>query len=169
MRQFVIDNDLKLPFPIHPFKIGYRKKLQSPQLSQAPKIAQKSSQLERRAVDLERDYQQRKKVVFMQQFINQEFLVRVSGIIKSGIFACIPEYGVEGFISLAELPGYWEFNEQKSEFRQKSQAQYRLRPGDTLVICVSKANKDESRIDFRLSKEQWIKLENLGRSSGKRR
>ena len=167
MRQFIIDNHLKLPFPIYPFKIGYRKKLQSPRLSQALKIAQKSSQLERRAVDLERDYQQRKKVAFMRQYINQEFLAQVSGIIKSGIFACIPKFGVEGFISITELPGYWEFNEQKSEFRQKSRTQNRLRPGDKLLVVVARASKDEARIDFKLSEEQYLKFEKLGRSSSK--
>ena len=169
MRQFIIDNNLKLPFPIHPYKLGYRKKLQNPKLSRASQIAQKSSQLERRAVELERDYQQRKKVTFMQQFINREFSVRVSGIIKSGVFACITEYGVEGFIALSELPGYWEFNEQRSEFSQKPRGQNRLRPGDVLEICVAKADKDESRIDFRLSENQWAIFNETRRSTGKRK
>ena len=105
----------------------------------------------------------------MQQFINQEFTVRVSGIVKSGIFACIPEYGVEGFIALTELPGYWEFNEQKSEFSQNPRRKNRLRPGDTLDICIAKADKDESRIDFRLSDNQWAIFNNLLRTSGKTR
>ena len=93
----------------------------------------------------------------------------MSGIIKSGIFACIPEYGVEGFIALKELPGYWEFNEQKAEVRQNPRGQNRLRPGDIIEICVAKADKDESRIDFRLSEAQWNRFNENRRSTSKLR
>ena len=157
MRQLIADNDLKLPFPIHPFNIGYRKKLHQPSLDQAAKLAQQSSQLERRAVDLEREYQQRKKVSYMQQFINSEFEAQVTGVIKSGVFATIPKLGVEGFLAVTNLPGYWEFHEQKYEFSQKSNPQNRLRPGDTVTIRVAKADKDDLRIDFELGEEQNAK------------
>lgn len=159
MRQLIIDNQLKLPFPIHPFNIGYRKKLQQPVLAQASKISQQSSQLERRAVDLEREYQQRKKVAYMSKFLNMEFEAQVSGVIKSGVFATIPKLGVEGFLAVADLPGYWEFFEQKYEFVQKSRSKNRLRPGDFVGIRVVRADKDDLRIDFELSEEQSNKFE----------
>ena len=58
---------------------------------------------------------------------------------------------------------------KRSEFRQKPRGQNRLRPGDILEICVAKADKDESRIDFRLSENQWAIFSEIQRSTGKRK
>ena len=72
----------------------------------------RSSMMERNAIEAERAVQSRKMAEYMTRFIGKEYFGVVSGVTRFGIFVELPST-IEGMIPLAEMKDdYYEFNEK---------------------------------------------------------
>ena len=113
-----------------------------------PEIAQHSSQMERRAVEAERETDAMKKAEFMQDKVGMEFAGVISSITKFGMFIQLPNT-VEGLIHLNKLPDYFHFIESHLALvGERSGVTYRI--GQEVVIRVEKADPITREIDFSL-------------------
>ncbi|MDR3021861.1 MAG: ribonuclease R [Clostridiales bacterium] len=71
--------------------------------SMTTRVAIKSSQAERTAIEVERKVEAKKKAQFMQNKIGQQFEGTLSGVTVNGVFVEL-ENTVEGFVRLQDLP-----------------------------------------------------------------
>ncbi|MGT2666506.1 ribonuclease R [Streptococcus rifensis] len=114
-----------------------------------PEIASQSSQLERRAIEAEREVESMKKAEFMQEFVGEEFDAIVSSVVKFGLFVELPNT-VEGLIHVTNLPEFFNFNERTLTLQgEKSGVVFRV--GQPIRVKLTKADKLTGEIDF-----EWL-------------
>lgn len=113
-----------------------------------PDIALHSSQMERRAVEAERDTDSLKKAEYMVDKVGQEFEGVIGSITKFGMFIELANT-VEGLIHISKLPEYFQFVESHLALvGERSRTTYRI--GQKVVIKVTKADPVTREIDFEL-------------------
>ncbi len=82
----------------------------------ARRAAAAATEGELRAVSAERRIENLYKVLYMQQFVGDEFDARISSLTSFGIFAALPNT-CEGLIPMSELPGLPVFDEKNITVR----------------------------------------------------
>ena len=112
-----------------------------------PAVADRSSTLERRADEAERETDKLKQCEWMQHHIDEEFYGVVSGITNYGIYVQLPNT-VEGMVALRLMDyDYFIFHEDKYELvGERSGKVYRL--GDKVHVRAIRADKLTRTIDF---------------------
>lgn len=126
-------------------------------LNQLNDIAQRSSQMERRSVDAEREIEMIKKVAFMKNKVGEEFTGIISAITNFGFFVRL-ENTIEGLVHLTSLQDdYYTFIEDHILLLgQRTGRTFRL--GDAVIIKVSSVNELERQIDFILIEHAGKKI-----------
>ena len=121
-----------------------------------PKVAERTSMLERRADEAERSTDKMKKAEYMMAHIGEEYVGTISGVTAYGIYVELPNT-IEGFIHISNLTGdYYDFIEDRQELiGERSRKCYRI--GQKVRIIVSSADKDTRLIDFILSGDSKTK------------
>jgi ribonuclease R len=122
-----------------------------------PAVADRSSTLERRADEAERETDKLKMCEYMQQHLGEEFDGVISGITNYGVYVELPNT-VEGMVSIRLMDNdYYVFHEDKYELvGERTGKVYRL--GDKVHIAVMNTDKLTRTIDFRFVKpmeEAW--------------
>ncbi|WP_314066334.1 ribonuclease R [uncultured Vagococcus sp.] len=113
-----------------------------------PDIAVHSSQMERRAVEAERDTDSLKKAEFMQDKVGEEFPGVIGSITKFGMFIELANT-VEGLIHINKLDDYFHYVESHLALvGERTGVTYRI--GQKVVIKVTKADPTTREIDFEL-------------------
>lgn len=114
-----------------------------------PEIAVHSSQMERRAVDAERETDALKKAEYMEDKVGQEFEAMISSITSFGIFVALPNT-VEGLITLQSLTDdYYIFNQQHLLLiGERTGKVYRI--GQKVTVQLSNVDVAAREIDFML-------------------
>lgn len=113
-----------------------------------PEIAIHSSQMERRAVEAERDTDAMKKAEYMMDKVGMEFPGVIGSVTKFGMFIELPNT-VEGLIHISKLPEYFHFVESHLALvGERTGTTYRI--GQKVVIKVTKADPETKEIDFEL-------------------
>lgn len=114
-----------------------------------PEIADRSSFLERRADDVEREADKLKMVEYMQSHIGDEYDGMISGVTEWGIYVELDNC-IEGMVPLRDMTDdYYELDEAKHQVRGRASGRkYTL--GDPLKIKVVRADKLTARIDFEI-------------------
>lgn len=117
-----------------------------------PGVTDRSSTLERRAEEAERETDKLKKCQYMLGHLGEEFEGVISGVTNYGIYVELPNT-VEGMISLRSMDGdYYIFREDSFELvGERTGKIYRL--GDKLRIVVMNVDKLTRTIDFSLAKQ----------------
>lgn len=112
-----------------------------------PIISSHSSEMERRAVEAERDTDTLKKVQFMQDKIGEQFEGMISGVTNFGIFVELPNT-IEGLVHVSYLTDdYYHYDEkQYAMIGERTGNVFRI--GDEIEIKVIGVNVDEMSIDF---------------------
>ncbi len=112
-------------------------------------VAEKSSSLERRADDAERDSDKLKMVEYMQSHIGEEFDGVISGTTDWGIYVELPNC-IEGMIPLRDMTDdYYELDATRHQvIGRASGVRYGL--GDTIRVQAVRADKLAAEIDFAL-------------------
>ena len=78
---------------------------------QAEEYAKSSSEMEKNATKIERDFDSLYSAMYMERFVGQEFEAMVSSITSFGIFVKL-ENTIEGYVSFADIPGdYYIYDE----------------------------------------------------------
>ena len=118
-------------------------------------IAGKTSDSEKRSVDLERAVDDMLYAWYMEKYIGERFKGTITSITPFGMFVTI-ENGIEGVIMYHNMSGYVTFDDKKM-CANDGKRKYNL--GDKLdIVCVS-ANRQSSQIDFVLEKDYKVGFE----------
>lgn len=114
-----------------------------------PEVAKHSSEMERKADEIERETNKLKKVEFMQNHIGEEFEGVISSVTKWGMYVELPNT-IEGMIHVTALKGdYFEFFEDTYEMvGQVTNKHYKL--GEKVKIRVVNTDTMTRTIDFEL-------------------
>lgn len=112
-----------------------------------PEVAVRTSALERRADEAERETDKMKKVQFMEQFIGEEFDGVISGVTNWGFYVELPNT-VEGLVHINELrDDYYLFDELHYELiGEMTRRTYKL--GQPIRVQVTGCDRFAKTIDF---------------------
>lgn len=112
-------------------------------------IARHTSEMERRAVEAERDTDELKKAQFMENKIGEVFSGFVSGVTNFGIFVEL-ENTIEGLIHVSHLTDdYYHYDErQYAMIGERTGNVFRI--GDAVEVRCIDVNIEESSIDFEI-------------------
>ncbi|MFC0230399.1 ribonuclease R [Bhargavaea ullalensis] len=112
-------------------------------------IAQHSSEMERRAVDAERDTEALKKAQFMVDKIGEEFEGIISSVTNFGLFVEL-ENTIEGLVHVSYMTDdyYWFDDRQMIMIGEHTAKQFRI--GDPITVRVVSVKPEESAIDFEI-------------------
>lgn len=112
-------------------------------------IARHTSEMERRAVDAERDTDEVKKAQFMENKIGEVFTGIISGVTNFGIFVEL-ENTIEGLVHVSHLTDdYYHYDErQYAMIGERTGNVFRI--GDVIEVRCIDVNVEESSIDFEI-------------------
>lgn len=115
-----------------------------------PEITKHSSEMERRAVDAERDTDSAKKAQYMEDKIGEVFEGIVSGVTNFGLFVEL-ENTIEGLVHVSYLTDdYYHYDEKQfAMIGERTGKMFRI--GDEVEIRVVQVNVEEASIDFELT------------------
>ncbi|MCM1089627.1 MAG: ribonuclease R [Muribaculum sp.] len=118
-----------------------------------PNVAERSSQLERRADEAERETDKLKKVEYMEGYLGEEFDGVISGVTSWGIYVELPNT-VEGLVHVSRLTGdYYNYHESACELVGKTTGRsYKL--GQPVRVRVMGCDRFNRTIDFDLAQEE---------------
>ena len=134
-------------------KLAIHKKLTRKKINELnealPDIAERTSSLERRADNAERDAIKLKKVEYMVPHIGEEFTGKISGVTSWGLYVALPN-SIEGMIPVRTMTDdFYEFSEETYELIGKSfNRHYTL--GMPLKVKLVSAEPTTRLIDFEL-------------------
>ncbi|MGY0693592.1 ribonuclease R [Virgibacillus sp. FSP13] len=115
-----------------------------------PEIARHTSEMERAAVDAERDTDDLKKAEYMKDRIGEEYTGVISSVTNFGMFVEL-ENTVEGLVHVSTLTDdYYHYDESShSLIGERTGTVYRI--GDEVDVRVESVNLDEYAVDFELA------------------
>ena len=118
-----------------------------------PTIAQHISSTERRAMIAERETSDRLLAQFLAGKIGAEFMGRVSGVVKSGLFVRLIETGADGFIPASTIgQDYFRFVEPlQAMVGDRTGEMFRI--GDTVKVRLVEAAPVAGALRFELLSE----------------
>ncbi|WP_096202491.1 ribonuclease R [Bacillus sp. FJAT-45350] len=114
-----------------------------------PLIAKHSSEMERRAVEAERDTDALKKAQYMEDKIGETFTGMVSGVTNFGIFVEL-ENTIEGLVHVSNLTDDYYHYDEKQYAMIGERTGHVIRIGDELEVRCINVNVDEVSIDFEI-------------------
>ncbi len=117
-----------------------------------PNVTRHSSDMERRAMEGERESVDMKMVEYMEQEVGEEFDGIISSVLAFGFFVEL-ENLVEGLVHVSTLTDdYYHFLEKEFAFQgERTKKIFRL--GDKVRVRVDKVNRLQGEIDFALVRE----------------
>ena len=114
-----------------------------------PLIADHTSQMERRAVEAERDTEELKKTEFMVDKLNQTFQATISGVTKFGVFVELPNT-VEGLVHVKTMrTDHFEYDSEKMSLVGRNTG-FELRIGQEVFVKLKKADVLDRTLDFEI-------------------
>ncbi|MCR4754738.1 MAG: ribonuclease R [Lachnospiraceae bacterium] len=116
-------------------------------------VADKSSKMERRAEEAERETVKLKKAEYMLDKIGEEYTGVISGITEWGVYVELPDT-VEGLVHISKLPGdHYIYDERTYEMRgTKHGKRYIL--GQSVKVKVDNVDMFMKNIDFSMAEEE---------------
>lgn len=115
-----------------------------------PEICLQSSEMERRAVEAERESVKVKQVEYMARHLGDELHGIISGVTNFGLFVEINDLLVEGLIRMRDLgDDYYVYDEKNyALIGRRTKKRYRL--GDEVTVQVVRVDIEDREIDFRI-------------------
>ena len=109
-----------------------------------------TSEMERRAIEAERELVQWKKVRFMSDKVGDTFSGYITGVAPFGLFVELIEHYVEGLVHVSTMADdYYRYSEQTHTlFGENTQKRYRL--GDKVAVQVVRVDLDRRQVDLGL-------------------
>ncbi|WP_346243419.1 ribonuclease R [Shouchella clausii] len=114
-----------------------------------PGLTAHASEMERRAIDAERDTDSVKKAQYMEDKIGETFTGIISGVTNFGLFVEL-ENTVEGLVHVSYLTDDYYHYDQKhyAMIGERSGTVFRI--GDELEVRVIQVNVEEASVDFEI-------------------
>ena len=118
-----------------------------------PEICIHTSQKELDSVNCERDVEKMKKAEYMEEYIGEVYNGVISGVTPFGLFVELPNT-IEGLVKYEDIPGdYYVYDESGyMAYGQKTKKRYMF--GDSVIVKVIGANRENSTVDFMIVKEE---------------
>ena len=115
-----------------------------------PEICLQSSEMERKAVEAERESVKVKQVEYIARHLGDVLQGIISGVTNFGLFVEINDLLIEGLVRMRDLEDdYYVFDEKNySLIGRRRKKRYRL--GDKIKVQVVKVNMEDREIDFRV-------------------
>jgi len=118
------------------------------------RICDIASEREQAAVEAERESVKAKQIRFMESQIGKVFSGVISGVTDFGIFVEIPQFVVEGLVSMKSLADdYYLFEAEKYRLRGERTGRI-FQLGDPVRVRVERVLKQSRKLDFVLSEEK---------------
>ncbi len=118
-----------------------------------PEVASRSSELERRADEAERETEKMKKVEYMEQYIGETYEGVISSITSWGMYVELPNT-IEGMIHVTNLmDDYYHYEDETYEMVGETTGK-RYKLGQKLKVVVDNVDKFMRTIDFVLPENQ---------------
>jgi len=115
-----------------------------------PDVCAHSSERERASVSCEREVESMKMAEYMEKHIGEEFTGMVSSITNFGMFVVLDNL-IEGLVPLLAMDEYYIYDDKtESLIGQKTRKRYTV--GDQVIVEVTRASKEERKIDFKIIK-----------------
>jgi ribonuclease R len=113
-------------------------------------IGRHTSEMERRALEAERELVQWKKVRFMADKVGDVFDGYITGVAPFGLFVELTEHYVEGLVHVSTMADdYYRYSEQNHTlFGENTRKSYRL--GDKVSVQVVRVDLERRQIDLGL-------------------
>ncbi|MCR5371039.1 MAG: ribonuclease R [Clostridium sp.] len=123
-----------------------------------PAVAVKTSALERRADEAEREVEKIKKVEYMEKYVGEEFDGVISSVTAWGFYVELPNT-VEGLVHVNELyDDYYVYDEQRCELIGRMTGRvYRI--GQPCRVVVTGCDRFMKTVDFIPAERAWDGLE----------
>ncbi|MFC0469875.1 ribonuclease R [Halalkalibacter kiskunsagensis] len=112
-----------------------------------PDLTRHSSEMERRAVEAERDTDSIKKAQYMEDKIGETFTGMISGVTNFGMFVEL-ENTIEGLVHVSYLTDDYYHYDQKQYAMIGERTGKTFRIGDEIEVKVTNVNVEEASIDF---------------------
>lgn len=126
-------------------------------------VAMRSSKMERRAEEAERETDKLKKVEYMSEHIGEVFEGVISGVTEWGFYVELPNT-VEGLVHVTTLTDdYYHYDERSYELIGETGA-HRYKLGQKIRVIVDGTDKILRTIDFRVAFDQGEEDEASGKS-----
>jgi ribonuclease R len=139
---------------------GTARELTAPEVA---RIAEESSQSERRAADAERELVEWKKAKFMEQRVGEEFGALIISTAKFGFFVELEELFIEGLVPVDTLPGdRFLYNENVRRIvGERTRREYAI--GQRVRVTLDRVDALQRQLQFsviepvRAGKPRWKK------------
>lgn len=118
---------------------------------QAYRYSYSSSDAEKLATKIERDFVNLYEAMFMKKHINEEFEnVTIASVTSFGIFVRLPNT-IEGFVSFDSLPGndYYIYDDKKKMLIGRNTSKT-FKVGDKVTVKLIRADAASKQIDFKI-------------------
>lgn len=118
---------------------------------QAYRYSYSSSDAEKLATKIERDFVNLYEAMFMKKHINEEFEnVTIASVTSFGIFVRLPNT-IEGFVSFDSLPGndYYIYDDKKKMLVGRNSSKT-FKVGDKVTVKLIRADAASKQIDFKI-------------------
>lgn len=112
-----------------------------------PEVATRSSMMERRADEAEREVEKLKKAEYMKQFIGEVFEGVISGLTTWGIYVELPNT-VEGMIRVTNLPGDYFYYDEENYVMIGEHTRKTYKLGERILVEVDSVDRILKTIDF---------------------
>ncbi|MCK4965536.1 ribonuclease R [bacterium] len=111
-------------------------------------ICKHSSEMERKAVEAEREAIKIKQLEYMLEKVGEEYAGVISGVMHFGLFIVIEGILAEGLVHIRNMDSdYFQYNESTYTLTgQHTGKTYRL--GDVVKVKVTRVNMEEKQLDF---------------------
>lgn len=115
-----------------------------------PELARRTSALERRAEEAERELVQWKKVRFMARKVGDEFSGYVMGVTAFGLFVELTEHFVEGLVHISSMADdYYRYMDGQHVLRgENTKKVYRL--GDPVRVQLVRVDRERRQLELAL-------------------
>ena len=117
--------------------------------NEAEQYSKTSSEMEKNATKIERDFDDLYSVLYMQNFIGEEFDAKISSVTSFGVFIKL-ENTVEGFVSFSDMSGDYYIYDEKTRMIVGKNTSKEIKIGDKVKVRLIKADILTKQIDFEM-------------------
>jgi ribonuclease R len=142
--------DLVVHRLLHEYAKGISNERRSQLSKRLPPVCLQSSEMERRAVEAERESVKVKQVEYMARHLGDELEGIISGVANFGLFVEINDLLVEGLVRVRDLGDDYYIYDEKNYALIGRRTRKRYRLGDKVIVQVVRVDIEHRKIDFRI-------------------
>ncbi len=116
---------------------------------QAEEYAKSSSEMEKNATKIERDFDSLYSAMYMERYIGQEFDAVVCSVTSFGLFVRL-DSTIEGYVSFADIPGDYYLYDESSRLIVGRKSKNVIKIGDKVKVRLIKSDVLTKQIDFEI-------------------